>query len=188
MKTLKSALCGLTLMMTFVINPAYLTGCVEEPTGFEYTQADMESTLTSALKSYTVSTDAGVYTVELIDVQAMARVSPSMISSAHACSAERLFVRGAAACSPFLGTQMNFEGRLSITWTPIDGVPVVLVGDAQAFEALYSVAGGKLDNGIINISVEGASVMLESQDGRAFEVSNLFAGPEHEYNEPQTSI
>ncbi len=183
MKTLKTAFCLMTLALTFVINPAYLTGC-GETLEFEYTQSEMESTLVWALKTYNYETDAGTYMVELSEAEAMARVMPSLISAAHACGPERAFVRSASACLSFPGTQMEFESKLTITWMPKDGEPEVLVEGQDVTDGMYSVEGGALDNGEIRAFARDANVTLESEDGKIFKVVGLSAGMDHQHYKP----
>jgi len=135
--------------LTFVVNPAYLSGCLasEDPDASSKNDAEIEAALLTALDQvnetgeWTFEGSDGSYVVSLMLMQQVgadmktARLAPSFMSRAYACGTKS-FYQSASAC--ITKYQLAIEGSMSLA-NADSGEPIVT--DIRVTGALEQYGG-----------------------------------------------
>lgn len=159
--------------LSYVLNPAYLTGCGGASEEFGYGETEMLALLEAVngdgLPSVTTE-DGSVVELELSLTQVAGQDSAageragrrpfSML--AHACES-RTFLASASAC--IVASTVPVDGSLSLRITPPNGAPPIELSDLPV-DGDLTVNGRELDNAYLDLTLkEGGGHLSFKSDG-----------------------
>lgn len=163
---------ALAFGVAFIINPAFVTGCLS--TEFSFGETEMVALVDLAqTQHYTTTTKDGVrYEIAVALTQSVGEdkktsALESAIRDAHACTG-RSFMRSAAACMD--ASHLPVVGTITVTRL---GAETTIVANKDDVEGRLTVHGRKLDSAVLDLSGGEHRITLFSDDAKTFEVRHI---------------
>jgi hypothetical protein len=169
----KGSLLALVFGFSFVVNPAFLSGC-GAVRSFEFGEAEVVALLgdESLTREHRFQQRGEEYVLTITLTQQAGRdqsksaLVETVVRNAHACG-QRTFLRSAAACLDV--TEVPVEGRVKLAKATS---PDVALLDAPS-KGQLRVFGSKLTNVNLELTGEAHTVALFAENGRDFELQRM---------------